>query len=100
MNISAKPDSLPPELPLRRASFYSVGRSVANVNTGVRAGYEYVAFDYDPQSGDTSHSETIVGIKTDSPKTPDTNLSRASGLQLERVGEWTVIGTGAETLSL
>jgi len=54
----------------------------------VRAGYEYVAFDYDPQSGDTSHSETIVGIKTDSPKTPDTNLSRASGLQLERVGEW------------
>ncbi len=88
MNISAELDSLPPELPLGRASFYSIGSSVANVNAGVLAGYEYVTFDYDSQSGDTSHSETIVAIKTDSPKTPDTNLSRASGLQLERVGEW------------
>ena len=68
--------TLPAELPLRRASFYSVGSSVANVNTGVCAGYEYVAFDYDSQSGDTSHSETIVTITTDSAKTPDTNLSR------------------------
>jgi hypothetical protein len=35
-----------------------------------------------------SHTETVVAIKTNLPKTPDTNLSRASGLQLERVGEW------------
>jgi hypothetical protein len=35
-----------------------------------------------------SHAETVVAIKTSSPKNPDTNLSRASGLQLERVGEW------------
>ena len=86
--MSTEPHSLPPGLPLRRASFYSVGSSVANVNTGVHAGYEYVSFDYDSRSGDTSHSETIVAIKADSPKTPDTNLSRASGLQMERVGEW------------
>ena len=50
--------------------------------------YEYVAFDYDSQNGDMSHTETVVAIKTSSPKTPDTSLSRASGLQLERVGEW------------
>ena len=86
--MSTEPHSLPPGLPLRRASFYSVGSSVANVNTGVHAGYEYVSFDYDSQSGDGSHSETIVAIKIDSPKTPDTNLSRASGLQMERVDEW------------
>ena len=35
-----------------------------------------------------SHIETIFAIKTPSPKAPDTNLSRASGLQLERVSEW------------
>lgn len=54
----------------------------------MRRGYEYVAFDYDSQGGDMAHRETVVAIKTNSPKTPDTNLSRASGLQLERVGEW------------
>ena len=54
----------------------------------MRGGYEYVAFEHDSQSGDMSHAETIVAIKASSPKTPDTNLSRASGLQLERVGEW------------
>ena len=50
--------------------------------------YEYVAFDHDSQSADMSHAETVVAINTSSPKNPDTNLSRASGLQLERVGEW------------
>jgi hypothetical protein len=35
-----------------------------------------------------SYPQTIVAIKTGPPKTPDTNLSRASGLQLERVGGW------------
>ena len=61
---------------------------MANVNTGVQAGYEYVAFDYDYQSGEMSQSETIVAIKAELPTTPDTNLSRASGLKLERVGGW------------
>ena len=51
-------------------------------------GYEYAAFDYDSQSDDMSHAETVVAIKTNSPKTPVTDLSRASSLQLERVGEW------------
>jgi hypothetical protein len=58
------------------------------MSTGARGGYEYVALDYDSQNGDMSHTETVVAIKTNLPKTPDTNLSRASGLQLERVGEW------------
>ncbi len=80
--------SFPPDLPLTKASFYSAGSSVGNISTGVRGGYEYVAFDYDSQSGDTSHAETVVAVKTNSPRTPDTNLSRASGLQLERVDEW------------
>lgn len=88
MNTSFKRASIPPELPLTKASFYSKGSSVGNISAGMRGGYEYVAFDYDSQSGDMSHTETIVAIKTDSPRTPDTNLSRTSGLQLERVGEW------------
>ncbi len=62
--------------------------SVANVNTGTRSGYEYVAFDYDSQSGDMSHTETIIAIKAELPRSPVTSLSRASRLQLERVGEW------------
>ena len=88
MSTSIRHASFPPELPLTKASFFSVGSSVGNINTGMRGGYEYVAFDYDSQSGDMSHTETIIAIKTNSPKTPDTNLSRASGLQLERVAEW------------
>jgi hypothetical protein len=87
MSTSIKNASFPPELPLANASFYSRGSSVGNINTGMRGGYEYVAFDYD-SPGDMSHTETIIAIKTNSPKTPDTNLSRASGLQLERVAEW------------
>ena len=79
---------LPAELPFQRTSLFSVGSSVANVNTGVHGGYEYVAFDYDSQSGDTSHSETVVAIRANSPKSGNTNLSHASGLQMERVGEW------------
>jgi hypothetical protein len=90
MSTSVEHASLPPDLPLTRASFYSVGSSVGNINTGMRGGYEYVAFDYDSQSGDMSHTETVVAIKTDSPKNPDTNLSRASGSQVERVGEWII----------
>ena len=88
MSASIEGDSFPPELPLTKASFYSGGSSVRNINPGMRGGYEYVAFDYDSQSGDMSHIETVVAIKTNSPQTPDTNLSRGSGLQLERVGEW------------
>jgi hypothetical protein len=88
MNASVERASFPPDLPLTRASFYSKGSSVGSISTGMRDRYEYVAFDYDSQSGDMSHAETVVAIRAASPTTPDTNLSRASGLQLERVGEW------------
>ena len=88
MNPSVQRSVFPPDLPLTKTSFYSIGSSIDNISTGMRGGYEYVAFEHDSQSGDMSHAETIVAIKASSPKTPDTNLSRASGLQLERVGEW------------
>jgi hypothetical protein len=79
--------SLPPDLPIAKASFNSKGSSVGNISTGTRGGYEYVTFDYDSH-GEMSHPETVVAIKTPSPTIPDTSLSRASQLQLERVGEW------------
>ena len=88
MNTSIKRASLPPDLPLAKTSFYSVGSSAGNINTGVRGSYEYATFDYDSRSGDMSHTETIIAIKTNSPRIPETSLARASGLQLERVGEW------------
>jgi hypothetical protein len=86
MSTSVERASFPPDLPLTSASFYSKGSSVANIRTGMRGGDEYVVFDYDSQNGDMSHTETVVAIKTASPTTPDTNLSRGSLLQLERVG--------------
>jgi hypothetical protein len=88
MNPSVDHSVFPPDLPLAKTSFYSIGSSIRNIDRGMRGGYEYVAFEYDSQSGDMSHAETVVAIKTSSPKIPNTNLSRASGLQLERVGEW------------
>ena len=87
-NTSIERASFPPDLPLTKASFYSAGSSVCNIGTGTRSGYEYVTFDYDSQSGDISHTESVIAIRTSSPQIPETNLSRASGLQLERVGEW------------
>ncbi len=87
MSTSVERASFPPDLPLTRALFYSKGSSVWNISTGMHGGHEYIAFDYDSH-GEMSHSQTIVAIKTGSPKTPDTNLSRSSGLQLERVGAW------------
>jgi hypothetical protein len=88
MSTSFDHAHFPPDLPLTGSSFYSEGSSVANISTGFRAGYQYVVFDYDSQSGDLSHTETVVAIKTASPTTPQTSLSSASGLQLERVGGW------------
>jgi hypothetical protein len=88
MNPSVERAGFPPDLPLTKASFYSKGGWAGNISRGTSGAYEYVAFDYDSQNGDMSHTETVVAIKTSSPKTPDTSLSRASGLQLERVGEW------------
>ena len=88
IDTPVKRDNLPPELPLKRTSFYTVGSSVANISAEMRADYEYLVFDYHSQNGDFSHNKTIVAIKTKSPKIPDTSLSRASGLELERVGDW------------
>jgi hypothetical protein len=79
---------VPPELPLEGASFYSSSGLVSNVNVGARGGHEYVVLEYDSNTGETAHTETVVAIKAESPKTPTTSLSRSSGLQLERVGEW------------
>jgi hypothetical protein len=80
--------SVPPELPLKGASFYSAWLLVSNVNEGTRDGHEYVVFEFDSNTGETAHTDTIVAIKAESPKTPTTSLSRTSGLQMERVGEW------------
>ena len=33
---------------------------------------------------------TVIALKTKSPTTPTTHLSRAAGIQLERLGEWVV----------
>ena len=87
MNTSVDRASFPSDLPLTKASFYSKGSSAGNISRGTSGGYEYVAFDYDSHS-EMSPAETIVAIKANSPTIPDTNLSRASRLQLERVGEW------------
>jgi len=74
--------------PLGETSFYSSWGLVTNVNIGSKDGHEYVVFNYDSNSGETGHTDTVVAVKTESPKVPTTSLSRASGLQLERVGDW------------
>jgi hypothetical protein len=59
-----------------------------NVKVGEKGGYQYVVFDDDSNTGETAHTDTVVAIKGESPKTPCTSLSRTSGLQLERIDEW------------
>jgi len=79
---------IPTGFPFDEASFYSSWGLVSNVNIGSENGQDYVVFDYDTNTGETAHTDTVLAIKTGSPKTPTTSLSRASGLQLERVGDW------------
>jgi hypothetical protein len=88
MKTSPEHARVPPELPLKGASFYSSWGLVSNINAGARSGHEYVVFEYDSNTGETAHTDTVVAIKAKSPKTPSTSPSRTSGLQLERVGKW------------
>jgi len=85
---AASHDRFPTGFPLGQASFYSSWGLVSYVNIGSKDGHDYVVFDYYTNSGETAHTDTILAIKAESPKTPTTSLSRASGLQLERVGDW------------
>ena len=82
------PHSFPSGFPLDEASFYSSLGLVSNVKTDSKGGHNYVVFDYDTNTGETAHTETVVALKARSPKTPTTSLSRASGIQLESVGDW------------
>ena len=79
---------LPDGFPLHEASFYSSWGLVRNVNVGAKDGHDYVVFDYDTNTAETAHTDTVLGIKARSPKNPTTSLSRASGLRLERVRDW------------
>lgn len=79
---------LPVGFPLSETSFYWAGGVVGNIKVGQKNGHPYVVFDYDTNTGETAHTDTVLAIKTESPKAPTTSLSRASGLLLERAGEW------------
>ena len=78
----------PMGFPVSEASFYSSWGLVSNVKVGSRNHHDYVVFDYDSNTGETAHTDTVLAIKAESPKTPTTSLSRASGLQVERVRDW------------
>lgn len=78
----------PTGFPFGEASFYSSCGLVSNVNIDSKNGHDYVVFDYDTNTGETADTDTVLAIKAGSPKTPTTSLSRASGLQLERIGDW------------
>ena len=85
---AASQHRFPRGFPFGEASFYSSWGLVSNVNIGSKDGHDYVVFDYDTNTGETAHTDTVLAIKARSPKMPTTSLSRASGLQLERVGDW------------
>ena len=80
--------SLPSDLDIKKASFWARG-SVSNIKRGTWGDCDYAAFDYDDNTQDSDRF-TVIALKTTSPTTPTTHLSRASGIQLERLGEWVV----------
>jgi len=80
--------SLPSDLDVKKASFWARG-SVSNIKRGTWGDCDYAAFDYDDNTEDSDRF-TVIALKTTSPTTPTTHLSRASGIQLERLGEWVV----------
>jgi hypothetical protein len=82
---------LPQSLSLTQASFYDAIDSISNVASGTRNGCEYVVFDHDAVSTDLSYSQTVLAIRTASPVSPTSDLSRSSGLHFERIGEWVLV---------
>jgi hypothetical protein len=80
--------SLPADIQLQGASFYSRSGVVRNVRYGCLSNHDYVVFDWETNTGDISSMQTVAAIKISSPQKPATWLSRSSGLQLERVGDW------------
>jgi hypothetical protein len=82
---------LPPSLSLTKASFYDAIDSICNVVTGTRDGCEYVLFDHDAARDEFSHAQTVLAIRVATPLSLTTNLSSASGLRFERVGEWVLV---------
>ena len=82
---------LPESLSLKGASFYDAVDSISNVKAGTRNGFEYVLFDHDAARDTQSYDQTVLAIKTEYPVSAITNLSRASGLHFERVGEWVFV---------
>jgi|ERR1700735_1628884 hypothetical protein len=85
---AASQHRFPTGFPFGEASFYSSSGRVSNVNIGSKDSHDYVVFDYDTNTGETAHTDTVLAIKAASPTMPTTSLSRAAGLQLERVGDW------------
>lgn len=70
--------------------FHAIGAIISKVEEGTDGEYRYVIFDYDSNSGETAHTDTVAALKTEIPHSPETSLSRASGLHLERIGGWIV----------
>ena len=89
MKPSHQPASLPRDLDIENVSFYSSWASANNIQKGVHRDYDYVAFEYNPNS-ETAGPFTVIALKTKSPIVPTTDLCRASGIQFERVGEWVI----------
>src|SRR5262252_993375 len=87
MDVSLTPAKLAEQLELMKARFYRSGGSVNNLRIGTRANHDYATFDYNANS-ETANGQTVIALKSGSPKMPTTNLSRSSGIQLERLGEW------------
>jgi hypothetical protein len=57
----------PTGFPFGEASFYSSWGLVRNVNMGSKDGHDYVAFDYDTNTGETARTDTVLAIKAGYP---------------------------------
>jgi hypothetical protein len=54
---------IPTGFPFDEASFYSSWGLVSNVNIGSENGQDYVVFDYDTNTGETAHTDTVLAIR-------------------------------------
>jgi len=81
---------LPLSLQLSGASFYGPVDEISVLANGTRHGEEYVLFEHTAER-ENSFTQTVLAIKSALPASPTTDLSRTSGLQFERVGEWILV---------
>ena len=83
--------TLPTDLPISNATFYTPADIVSNILLGNREGRETVAFDFHANHGDVSYIQTTVAVRSFAPVGHTSTIWNISEIECESVGPWIIL---------